>query len=243
MSFFGLINYEDYILRTVLTSSYSRNTLTVLFIYIVTATIRFHLSVLICWICTWGTGEPGSYSSFFGPIFDFLFPILVGIFLSLTSDIMYQYIATHRPAYETMVDYFMNNYTRDNIIIWKRWFLVGLCSYVFLVTALITIDNWLIFISTVETVIAFIICDIIENREKIHKFFFDLSLRSKLGKLTIKSPIPNRPHIFNEHEFLNRTSTPIPSKPLTPPQMISDDTSIIPSECRSTTPSMIKKYE
>ncbi|CAH6419407.1 Hypothetical protein HVR_LOCUS610 [uncultured virus] len=181
--------------------------------YIVTAVIRFHLSILICWLFTWGTGAPGSFSSIFGPIFDFLFPILVGVMLALTSDAMYQYVATHRSSYEKLVDYLMTNYSRDNIVIWKRLMLVGLCCYIFLVTAIIAIDNWLIFISTVETAISFIICDVIENREKIRKKLFDLGLRPKIGNLADKFPI------FNDkaQDFPFMITCPIPHRPGLPP--------------------------
>lgn len=155
MGLFNLLNYEDYILRTVVTSSYARNVLIVVLIYLLTAIVRFHISVVICWLVS---------GTFFG---DMILPIIINVLLALWSDTLYQYIGTHRPHCERLVDYLMTNYSSNNVIKWKRYILAGLCCYIFLVVAVVTLDNYFIFLSTVQTALSFIVCDMLEHRHEI----------------------------------------------------------------------------
>ena len=152
MQVFGLINYQDYILKTIAKSNYSRNALVLLLLCLVTSTVRLHLSLIISSIFIWNNN------------FDFIFPIFVTVFFSMISETLFKYVETHRPLYENIVDYFMENYTRDNFIRWKRYILAIICCYILLATFLITIDNNLIFTSTIQTICSFVICDFIENK-------------------------------------------------------------------------------
>lgn len=152
MGLFGLLNYEDYILNTVVKSSYARNGLVVLLLYLITAMVRFHLAILICILFTWNN------------IFDLIFPVIVTVLLSMASDTLFKYVETHRPTYEQLVDYFIANYSRENFIRWKRFLLIGICCYVLLAITLIQVDNYFIFLSTVQTAASFGICDLLENK-------------------------------------------------------------------------------
>jgi hypothetical protein len=152
MGLFGLLNYEDYILNTLVKSNYARNGLIVLLIYIITGLVRFHLSIIICFIFTWNNA------------FDLISPIIITVLLSMASDTLFKYVETHRPWHESVVDYIMNNYSRENFIRWKRIILMILCCYILLAITLITIDNYFIFITTIQTAISFGICDLLEQK-------------------------------------------------------------------------------
>ena len=171
MVLFGLLNYEDYILQTLINSNYTRNALVVLLIYILTAIIRFHISIIICFCIsgTWFT--------------DLIFPIIVNVMLSLCSDTLYQYIGTHRPWFEIIADYLITNYSRENFIKWKRIFLIIMCCYIFLVISIMNIDNYFIFLSTAQTAIGFGMCDMIEHRESIYNKVYNWWYQPKVSQI------------------------------------------------------------
>lgn len=152
MGLFGLLNYEYYILNTIVKSSYARNGLIVLLIYLVTAVVRFHLAIIICIFFTWNNA------------FDLIFPVIVTVLLSMASNTLFKYVETHRPRYEELVDYFIANYSKENFIRWKRFLLVGICCYVLLAIALIQVDNYFIFLSTIQTAASFGFSDLLENK-------------------------------------------------------------------------------
>jgi len=152
MGLFGLLNYEDYILNTIVKSNYARNGLIIVWIYIVTGLLRFHLSILICFLIRWNL------------MFDLIFPIIVTVLLSLASDTLFKYVETHRSWNKLVVDYFIKNYSRENFVRWKRILLLILCCYVVLAVMFITIDNRFILITTFQTAISFGICDLLEQK-------------------------------------------------------------------------------
>ena len=124
-----------------------------------TGIIRFHLSLVLCFFVN---------DSYF---MDLIFPIIVNVVLSLGSGNLYQYISTHKQQYEILAEYFITNYTKENFIIWKRIALLIVFSYIMLAVAFVTIDNYMILLSTIQSLISFIICDLIEHRTKLYKHF------------------------------------------------------------------------
>jgi len=201
MVLFGLINCEDYILRTIVKSSYAKNGLTVLFMYLITGIIRFHLSVLLCWLFTITNTD-----MYFALIINLIIPIIINVFLTLLSDTLYQYVSIHRYNYEKLVDYIITNYSRENMIKWKRILLVGIFIYIIIVITLIKIDNKFLLISTIQTAITFIICDILENRNYMY---------NKIN-LFINKPKVNRLHddfsIIHDYENKVDTNPPLIKK-------------------------------
>lgn len=152
MGLFGLLNYEDYILNTVVKSSFARNGLVIALIYLATAVVRFHLALILCCLFTWDNW------------LDLVFPVIVTVLLSLASDTLFGYVETHRPRCERIVDYFLSHYCKENFVRWKRYLLAGLCAYILFATVIVSIDNYFIVISTLQTAASFGICDILENK-------------------------------------------------------------------------------
>lgn len=221
MLLFGLINYEDYIFKTIVTSNYARNALTILLMYLITGVIRFHLSVTLCWLFTMHN------------ILDLTVPILINVILSLLSDALYQYVGTHKPSYEKFVDYLIANYSRDNMIKWKRYFLTGVFIYILIVLVLVNIDNTLLLVSTLQTAISFVICDILENREKAYvaiDYFFSRPKSRKL--LKDFSIINDYQESLPGKELVSprSISPPIPTKPPTPPRRLGTVTPLRPNK-------------
>lgn len=236
MVFFGLINYEDYIFRTIVTSTYARNALTVVLMYIITGIIRFHLSMLLCWLCS------------INNIFNLVIPIIIGVILSVLSDTLYQYVGIHRSSYERLVDYIITNYSRENMVRWKRRFLLGIFIYIIIAVSLINIDNEFLFITTLQTAFTFVICDLIEHRQSVYNKLDKLFNRPKVNKLSKEFSVINNYPIVNDNKIIKipdrikstpniqidpfdefnepyplmsgstkRISPPVASKPTTPP--------------------------
>ena len=158
MRIFSLSTYEDYILNTVVKSSYAKNSLTLLLMCIITMILKFHLSIIVSSLIT------------FGNSLDLVFPIFVSVFISTISGTLFRYVETHKLSYESIVDYVINNYSKENFLIWKRTILAVLFCYSMIVLLLVRIDNYFLMISIIQTTISFIICDCLEHRT-FQKFY------------------------------------------------------------------------
>ena len=163
MFFFGLINYENYLLETMIKSKYSKNLLLVMYLYMISGIIKFHIALILCYYF-----EIKIYTTNILIIFyNLISPIFINIVLSVLSNTIYGYVSTHKPYYESHIDFIIANYSKQNLILWKRKCILCICIYILLSTLIITIDNYLIFISTIQTAISFIVCDFIENPENL----------------------------------------------------------------------------
>ena len=151
MGLFGLINYENYLINSLVTSSYAKNGLMILITYIITGLVRFHISTFLCTIFNSGTW------------FDVITPIIITVLLSLASDNMYQYVKTHKKSYERLVDYIITNYSINNFIRWKRHVSIVIGIYITLALYLIEINNYYILLTIAQTAISFVICDMLES--------------------------------------------------------------------------------
>ncbi len=235
MGLFGMINYEDYILKTIVRSEYARNGLFVLLTYTITGLVQFHLSIIL------------SYLLSYGYTFDFFVPIIVTSIMSLSSQTIYRYVETHRNSYEWLVDHVIMNYSKDNFIKWKRFILLGIAVYIFLCLAFVSIDNQYIFVTTLQTMMSFAICDSIENKipdavycrfvnwlDKIQHY--ELDNMTNVKPLTKPPPSPPRCHTCTEihevkihdgsqihsvHDVMQSCNYDfkIPDKPDTPPKI------------------------
>lgn len=232
---FGLGNYEDYLLKAIVNSSFAKNGLMTVVTYILTAIIRFHISIIVCILIN-------------GTLFtDIIFPVIVSVLLSFSSGNLYRYIETHRCQYERMVDYFIDNYSWSNLMMWKRYLLISILGYILLALLLISIDNYFIFLTTMQAAASFIICDILENRAAIlRKFktwwyqptvtFIPPSASRKNNSIRlIETPVPVRASSIDEIAQLR--VSPVPLKPKTPPTL---NPNIIPPRPR-TPPSIYSK--
>lgn len=151
MGLFGLINYENYLLNSLVTSSYAKNGLMIIITYAITGLVRFHLSAFFCMIFSTGTWV------------DLVTPILITVLLSLASDNIYRYVKTHKKSYERLVDYIITNYSMSNFIRWKRYISIVIGIYIILALYLVEITNYYILLTVAQTTISFVICDLLEN--------------------------------------------------------------------------------
>lgn len=151
MGLFNLINYENYILKSLVNSSYAKNGLTVGFIYTASMIIKFHMAVLFCYIL--GVNI----------YIDFVTGIVINVLLALLTNKIYEYVATHRDHFEDLVEHIIHNYTPRNHIIWKRYVMASCCFYFLFVLCIVEINNFMLFIATFQYIISFIICELLEH--------------------------------------------------------------------------------
>lgn len=151
MGLFGLLNYEDFVLKTVVKSQFAEDTFTIMLTYMLTSILRFHLSIVICILLQNATA------------LDYVMPIIVGVVLSLQSNSLYNYVNTNETRHRRIVKYFIDSYSRENFVRWKRYILAGLVAYTLAVLALTSITNAALLLSTAQTVITFVICDMLEH--------------------------------------------------------------------------------
>lgn len=179
MGLFGLWNYEDYLLKLLVTSKFARNGLIILLTYLMAAVVRFHLSIILCILFT------------FNNMFDLISPIIISVLVAMTSDALYGYAETHRPRYEIWVDYVIANYSVDNFIRWKRTFLTGVLIYVLIGLYFIQIDNYYIFLSIAQTTVSFIICDFLEQKlpQAWYSYLLNWLQRPQITKFPIQRTV------------------------------------------------------
>lgn len=217
MGLFGLWNYEDYLIKLLVTSKFARNGLIVLLTYLMAALVRFHLSIILCVLFT------------FNNWFDLITPIIISVLVAMTSDVLYGYAETHHGRYEAWVNYFIKNYSFENFIRWKRMLLTGILVYILIGLYLVQIDNYYILLSIIQTTISFMICDFLEQRlpQTWYNYILNWLERPQITKL----PVPRtviRNYIPREeknsttpkqkkrrHSFGNLATSPKPSTTLT----------------------------
>lgn len=199
MVLFGLINYEDYILKKIVLSSYSKDILAVSIAYILTGILRFHLSIfLICML---------SMENYF----DYVIPIIINILLSRFSEFLYAGVNTKKHLYIDFVNYIIDNYSFQNVIRWKRYVLVVLFCYSFVVLSIAEFNNKILMLSLLQTAISFILCDLIENfrtfKYKILSYLNHYYYRPKVTKIIKDFELipgyPNRSNQFMECDLNN----------------------------------------
>jgi len=165
MVFFGLINYENYLLETIIKSKYAKNLLLIMYLYLISAIIKFHIALVLCFYF-----EIRLYNNIMILLYNLISPILINILLSFLSTTIYGYVSTHKKYFEDHIDLIIMNYSKQNLILWKRKIMLCICIYIIFSTIIITIDNYLIFVSTIQTAISFIICDFLENPENLRQY-------------------------------------------------------------------------
>lgn len=211
MGLFGLINYEDYLLKSLITSSYAKNGLMIILTYLITGLVRFHISIALCALFS------------FGNLFDYISPVIITVLLSLASNNIYGYVMTHKKSYKKLIDCIITNYSMDNFILYKRRILLALGVYIMLALYFIKINNHFILVTVIQTAISFGICDLLEN--DVPQAF----IRRILGRWK-HEPImeefamvdgvyfpPNKSKQFTK--IITLISDDIPEKPPTPPRM------------------------
>lgn len=180
MQVFSFLPYEDYILKTVVNSSYSKSALTLLVTCLVTLVLKVHLTSVLSALVTLGN------------VFDFFVPVVISVLVSSVSDTLFRYADTHKPAYERLVTYLLENYSQENFVTWKRIALLVLFSYLMLILLIVPLDNVTIMIATLQTALSFVITDCLENRT-VQKLWKKLQQRKKKPVKKIRDRVNSKP--------------------------------------------------
>lgn len=218
MGLFGLWNYEDYLLHLFINSSFARKGLVLLYIYLITTFVRFHITMALSILLSSGTA------------LDLIIPILISVLTAMSSDTLFQYISTHRPRYKKFIEYVISNYSVDNFIKWKRIILISILLYIVMVLLLFEITNHSIFVALAQTTISCIICDFLEQRlpQTWYNYIIKWWRQPQVTKFqtqlmfidNYRSPIKRR-HSFDENDLRSKPITKpvklLPPKPPTPP--------------------------
>lgn len=212
MRIFSLSTYEDYILNTVVKSSYAKNSLTLVLLCLLTSVLKFHLSVALSVIITTG-----------GSI-DLISPIFVSLFVSMISETLFGYVKTHEKKCEALSNYLIENYSKKNFLFWKRCVLSGVFCYVMLILCLITIDNYFVVVGVIQTAISFAIWDCLENGTFTRMYYRIINYKKR-------KPLKKVPN----EKILSKSLTPpkvvdeVEEQPGTPPRIEFSDPSRSPT--------------
>lgn len=225
----SIFNFDQIIISTLVTSEYSKKLLFMLITYIFTFIVKLHISII--------------FSILFNGTFfcDYILPVFTTVLLSVYSNNIYKYVETHRDTYYWIVDYIITNYNYQMFIKWKRITYIIVCTYILLALSFVTIDNYYLFVVTFQSIISFVICDIINTMYLLDYEDIKTKFWIKLYNWKTKYRIwrYNKPKIidtniiiqdYNEDKAVKldenmseiksvscERAIPIPSKPDTPP--------------------------
>lgn len=203
MSLYDLFNPEKYIINSLVKSIKLRKILIDIWIRILNSVLQFHISIIACYLTTINN------TNILREIYNFVIPIIITIFLFFISNKISLYISVHKDFNETIVNYFIDNYSKEKLIYWKRVAVIIVFTYILLGIMLIEINNFFILISAIQAIIGFFICDIIEHQmyKRIIYFFRFLKVKyvnndkvliSSIGEFIIEDM-----DIKNDYVFLS----------------------------------------
>lgn len=211
MRMFTFLSCEDYILNTIVKSSYAKNSLTLLITYLVAIILKIHLSAIL------------SFMIVFNNFLDFVVPVIISLFISSLSGVLFKYVETHKPIYEQIVDYVIKNYSKRNFVVWKRSCLFVLFCYSMIVLSIVSIDNYFIIVSIIQTAVSYAICDCIENGSfrNLYKLKLLFKQRKQYKKITEETQVKCKtpPRRVSETEEISNTPPQVESRPSTPPRV------------------------
>ena len=151
---------EKYLINRFLKSDKFKNYLIKIWSKIMAIILQFHLSLIICYLTT--LDSKANY--YFVNIFNFICPICISVSISLISNKILFYVESHNHLNMYIVNYFIDNFNKKNLILWKRICVFVMCVYVCLLILFTEINNYIILINTLQNVCSFIINDSIENK-------------------------------------------------------------------------------
>lgn len=164
---------EKFLLNKYLKSKQVRDYFVKLWSRFISSILQFHLSIVVCYLATIDTNEQTYKLTYcLICISNFIIPILLTVLISFSSSKILLYVEAHKHINEPIVDYIINNWTKEKVLKWKRISVLIICIYVIVIILFTEINNYIIFISTLQTMSSFYIGDIIEH--KIYKKPFDM---------------------------------------------------------------------
>lgn len=146
-------NIGDAIIKTIVTTDYTKKKLNKLIIFILTFIFRsFINTVAINILCT-------------GVIYiDSLINIFLSIIFILNTNTFLQYIELHKNYTLLISSYLIENYSPENFRKWKKYVVVVLCIIMIVYLMIFEITSKLLIQSIIEFLICYFIVDTIENK-------------------------------------------------------------------------------
>jgi len=169
MGFYGLLNYEKYLINSLKNSSFSKKLLARIMMLIIVFIVKTHISMLI-------------YIFFNGTFFyDNIFPIIVNIVLTMMEDSIYDAVAVYKKYFYKLSKHIIINYGKRNMF-WKRILVLIISTYILSALIFVKIDNYLIALITVQNLIAFFVIDFFNNYNKVNEYMCEILIKPKVIK-------------------------------------------------------------
>jgi len=149
---FSNVNYDQYLLGKIVTSTYAKKKISIFLIMITSSLLKFILYSIFCYFIS------------FNIYFDFIVHIIISVLLSLKSHIIYGFLKRFEHEFYLCTRYLINNYTLENFRKWKRNIVVTIC-FIFVIYLLFNeVTSTLLIVYVSQYGISFIIVDQIEQR-------------------------------------------------------------------------------
>ena len=146
-------NIGDSMIKTLLTSDFTKRKLNKLTLLCMTLIVRSIINLFLTSL---------TYS---GIIYiDFVLEILISIFLVLKTNQILQLLKTYEKDILSVSSYFIDNYTPENFRTWKKYIVLFFSTYYIIYLLIYPIDSRILILYIVQFLICYFIVENIENR-------------------------------------------------------------------------------
>ena len=143
----------DSILKTILTTDYTKRKLNKLVLFLATLLARFLINTIIALLI------------YYDKIYiDFVIQKSLSVCIVLKTNIIYEAVRKYEPDILKLSCYFIDNYSPEKFRIWKRNVVLTLCSFLIIYLYCVPITSNLMIAYIVQFLICYFIVDGIENK-------------------------------------------------------------------------------
>ena len=145
--------YSLQVLQSIITTTYAKKNISILFIILTTSIIKLHITFLLSLVFT------------INPYVDYFSQIAFSVIVHFQSYRIYNYLTTYNYRFYLLTRYLINNYTEENGKRWKKITVLGISAYLILILYFTEITSFLLIIYIIQYLIIFFIIDCIEENK------------------------------------------------------------------------------
>ena len=146
-------NVKKKLLKKFVRSTFLKTKINFVFIMFLTMVMQFHINTIL------------SYLLVIHPYIDFFNQIIITIIISMNTNRFLNFVLLFEKRIYDITRYFINHYSSENYLMWKRKFILGVSSYIIVILLYCDFNKHEIILQIIQTIISFLILDRINSIE------------------------------------------------------------------------------
>ena len=139
--------YKKRVISKIITSTFLKTKFNILLMMLITLILEFHINIFLCYIFI------------IHPYIDFFIQIIITIIISLNTKIIFNFVFLFEKKIYNITKYFINNYSINNFILWKQYFILIISSIIILILLFYEFNKYKIILQIIQTIISCFILD------------------------------------------------------------------------------------